>query len=177
MSQDDKFDAKFNYLIDTVEKSTDDDSKLQTHIDKEIKLLSNQLSKKIQTGCQDFLDKVYLYSDKPKNIKSIDDLKPTEGYEVDFKNAINEYKKCSSNYKFILDKLSYDIETINIIGIHSYQICLDQCKSEVKEHKLTEVDAKKCISTCYGYKRMNANAAYDLIVENIDNTNDFLNKI
>ncbi len=177
MSSDDKFEAKFKYLVDHIEKQSEDNSDLFNNIEKEMKTISSILSNKIETSCSELFEKVLLYSEKPKEIKSIDDLVSITGYESDFNNAKNDYNKCTLNYKAVLDDITYNIGTYNMLGLYSYNLCLDQCKSEVKQNKLSECETKKCINTCYGYKKMNAIATYDIVIDNIENIKTNLNKL
>jgi hypothetical protein len=178
MSTDEKFEAKFKYLTEIVEKQSEDNSKLYYNLEKEIKTISTILSKKIQTSCKQFLQNLFIFCEKPKeDISSIDELITIPGYEEDFKRAKNEYDQCTNRYKSILDSISYNIETYNILSLHSHQLCLEQCKNEVRENKLIEADAKKCLNTCYGYKNNNALATYDIVIDTIENTKNLLNKI
>ncbi len=178
MSQKDnlKFDAKFEILVESVEKSLDSDFKLLSNIENEFKTLTNALSEKIKNSCKESFNKLLLFSEKPKE-ENIENLIALSGSENDFNNAKIGYTKCTNNYKSVLDDIIYKVDVINMIGIHSYGLCLEQCKSEVKNHKLTESDAKNCITTCLSYKKMNASAAYDVIIDYIEETKNFLYKI
>ncbi len=177
MSSDDKFEAKFLYLVNSVENQNEDNSDLFNNIEKEIKTISSILSKKLEVSCTQVLQNIFLYSEKPKEMKTVDDLVAISGHEDDFKNAKNDYIKCTQNYKFVLDSITYNVSSYNMLGIYSYKLCLDQCKSEVKNNKLSEGETRRCINTCYGYKKMNASATYDILIDNIENIKDNLNKL
>jgi hypothetical protein len=130
----------------------------------------------MQSSCKDRLDKLLLHSEN-SDLKIIDNLKPQIGYENEFNSAKTEYKECANNYQYIIDKFVSNTETLNLLSIHSYSICLDVCKNLIKQNKQNESEARKCITDCNNYRNINLDAAHDFIIEDIQNTKNNINKL
>jgi hypothetical protein len=170
------FETKFNFLVEKMEKEEENSQDRDAIINK-LKSFSDILLKSVQSSCKDKQDKIMIFAEIPKSSDKIDSIKPIIGHENDFLNAKNDYNNCIEIYKTISDTLNYEIEILNLLGLHSYTLCLDQCKTEVKENKSNEKNAQNCISTCLKYKNINSNAAYELIMNDIEESKKHLNKI
>ena len=54
---------------------------------------------------------------------------------------------------------------------------MDECKNDIRKKKNSEAETIKCISACMGYSKLNVSAAFKVVVDNIEASENFLDKI
>jgi hypothetical protein len=180
----DKFNAKFDFFVNKLENENPElikiTKELENRTNSRIDKLSNLIGQGLSNICKESFNRLFLYSipsmEDDKGI-NIDKLKPLEGHEKDYEKAKLGFEKCKLEVESFPNMLIYNLQTMNQIILKSNELCLKQCKNEVKESKLDERLARQCINTCLAYKTFNLVSAYDVMNEEFDNKENFLKEL
>ncbi len=200
-----KIEKKFNFLLNEMNKKHNDiDNKSFGDMDKVIQSkyqdVVNKVKAKITVDCKSQFEKLKVYTEYDKNwniegntnsdnisneIKiDIDQLKSNRGYEREFKQAKEEYKKCSIDYENLISSLNIHSQVLSDLTVVSNQECLSECKNDIKRKagisvngktenigntgQLNENQIRNCIDSCYRYRKYNLLAYNSAIYEKID---------
>jgi hypothetical protein len=175
LNMNEKFKARFDYLVERVEKEYKQIQQLNEEYDKKIQERMEKLSTITNTYTADFckgtLERLMLYSKMPDG----SGFKPLEGYETDFENANAAFQKCRLVVESLPNMLAYNIETLGNLIYKANELCLEQCSTEVQESQLNEKHTRKCINTCLDYKLANLSTVFEIVSNEFDEKEKLLN--
>jgi hypothetical protein len=184
---DKKFDAKFDFLAEQMNKSNLNDNKLLQELDN---MLENKyssfvtkLKEKIQTKCKNEIERLQVYTQydgklfKSDKDSSLNDLKPSPGYEKDFEDAMGKFKECVEPITFLEADINKNSNTVTNLTLFSHETCLEECRKDMKKFRHSEYEVKKCLESCMRYRKYNFEAYSKIIYDDIESKQKILEKI
>lgn len=204
---DAKLEAKFNYLFQEINNNHKDTQmfiEMDNLIQSKFYNLINIINSKIETKCKEEIEKLHVYTDFNKDLAnsvknsgsvlldttakmgenfSFDNrqaaptLTPTKGYEKEFEEALNNFRDCTSELKFIENDVHSNSKAISDLSINSNHTCLEECKNDLKKKRNSEYESRKCIEACLRYRKYNLEAYYKIMLDNIQSKEKILEKI
>ena len=191
MSQNDfkdkKIDAKFDFIVNDMDKSSLVDNKLfnelENHLQSKFISFIKRLQNKIEVKCKEDIEKLRIYSDykgdffKGNKNSQITDLEPTKGYEKEFEAAMNQFKLCVDKTALLETEVNNHSKTLSDLTLFSHDTCLNQCRTDLKKNKLSENEVRKCIDSCMKYRKYNLEAYYKITYDNIDSKEKLIDKL
>ena len=184
---DKKIDAKFDYLLNEITKVHLDDNKLfkelDTHLETKFSSFLCKIKTKIEIKCKDEIDKLRVYTEYKSEIfkddksSSITDFVATKGYEKEFEESMNKFKECTNNLTYLETDINNNSKTVSDLTLFSNEMCLDECRKDVKKHRHSEYEVRKCLESCMRYRKYNLEAYFRITFDNIDNKEKLLEKI
>jgi len=188
---DKKLDLKFDYLLNEIFKNQENNIKLFNNLDSLIqnkyKSFVSKIASKAELKCQKEIETLKVYTEyDPKYFinnnnygtvnLSLNNLKPNQGYEKEFEEAIKNLEKCTDSLISLGDLNSSSGAARDLID-NSTNMCVQQCRKDFKTYRHSESEVRKCLDACVRYRKYNIEAYYKLIFDVIEGKEKLMEKI
>jgi phosphopantetheinyl transferase (holo-ACP synthase) len=173
-----KFDIKFENFKNLIAQQNVNEittaEEPLNNLKKELDEFTKKTQLSAETACKEiYLKALSLVEEKKKHLN---DLKTLQKLDIELNKTKNEYEGCRSNEMNVSNDLQTKFMNLNSLVKIAEGVCFDQCKTELREKKLGENFANKCLSNCFKYKKLNMESTYEVLKKEIDNKLNSLNK-